>query len=52
MDPERGLYVILLTNRVDPVRDNSRHIPLRRAVADAAQKAILDAPLIDWESQR
>lgn len=52
IDPERGLYVILLTNRVDPSRDNNRHVPLRRAVADASQKAILDAPLIDWEKQR
>lgn len=52
IDPEKGLYVILLTNRVDPTRDNNRHVPLRRAVADAAQKAILDAPLINWELQR
>ncbi len=51
IDPERGLYVILLTNRVDPSRDNNRHIPLRRAVADAAQQAIVDAPLIDWEAK-
>lgn len=52
IDPERGLYVILLTNRVDPTRDNNRHAPLRRAVADAAQAAILDAPLTNWEKQR
>ncbi len=52
LDPERGLFVILLTNRVDPVRDNTKHIPLRRAVADAAQRAILDAPLINWEAER
>ncbi len=52
IDPERGLYVILLTNRVDPTRDNNKHVPLRRAVADAAQKSIIDAPLINWESQR
>jgi CubicO group peptidase (beta-lactamase class C family) len=52
IDPERGLYVILLTNRVDPTRENQKQGPLRRAVADAAQKAIVDAPLIDWEKQR
>ncbi len=52
IDPERGLFVILLTNRVNPVRDNTRHVPLRRAVADAAQAAIMDAPLIDWEARR
>ncbi len=52
IDPERGLFVILLTNRVNPKRDNQRHIPLRRAVADAAQKSIVDAPLTDWEARR
>lgn len=48
MDPERGLFVILLTNRVNPTRNNSLHVPLRRAVADAAQEAVLDAPLHEW----
>jgi CubicO group peptidase (beta-lactamase class C family) len=52
IDPERGLFVILLTNRVDPTRDNNKHVPLRRAVADAAQMAIIDAPLINWETSR
>ncbi len=52
IDPERGLFVILLTNRVNPSRDNQRHVPLRRAVADAAQAAIVDAPLINWEASR
>jgi CubicO group peptidase (beta-lactamase class C family) len=52
MDPERGLFVILLTNRVNPTRDNSRHVALRRDVADAAQSSILDAPLINWEASR
>jgi CubicO group peptidase (beta-lactamase class C family) len=52
MDPERGLFVILLTNRVNPTRENTRHIPLRRDVADAVQSSILDAPLINWEVSR
>ena len=52
IDPERDLFVILLTNRVDPTRENNRHVPLRRAIADAAQQAILDAPLIDWEHKK
>ncbi|MDQ3605131.1 MAG: serine hydrolase, partial [Gemmatimonadota bacterium] len=52
MDPERGLFVILLTNRVNPTSDNLKIAPLRRAVADAVQAAILDAPLIDWEARR
>jgi CubicO group peptidase (beta-lactamase class C family) len=52
IDPERGLFVILLTNRVNPTSENMRHVPLRRAVADAVQAAILDAPLVDWEARR
>ena len=52
IDPERGLFVILLTNRVNPTSRNTRHEPLRRAVADAVQEAILDAPLVDWEARR
>lgn len=49
-DPERGVWVVLLTNRVYPTRDNSKHINLRRAISDAVEQAVDDAPLIDWES--
>jgi CubicO group peptidase (beta-lactamase class C family) len=35
-DPDRDLYLILLTNRVHPTRDNDRIGPVRRAFADAA----------------
>jgi CubicO group peptidase (beta-lactamase class C family) len=52
VDPERGLFVILLTTRVNPTAENQKQTPLRRAVADAAQNAILDAPLVDWEARR
>lgn len=52
IDPERGVFVILLTNRVNPTSENQRHVRLRRDVADAVQQAILDAPLIDWEARR
>ena len=52
LDPERGLFVILLANRVNPTAQNQRHVPLRRDVADAVQRAVLDAPLVDWEVQR
>jgi len=48
IDPQRRLFVVLLTNRVNPTRANTRHEPLRRAVADAAQSAILDEPLREW----
>ena len=37
MDPDLDLWVILLTNRVHPTRENQKHVPLRRAVADAAE---------------
>lgn len=52
IDPERGLFVVLLTNRVNPTAENQKHVALRRAIADAVQSAILDAPLIDWEARR
>ncbi len=42
MDPERELFVIVLTNRVNPTRDNTGHVALRRTVADLASLAILD----------
>ncbi|MEO6865056.1 MAG: serine hydrolase domain-containing protein [Gemmatimonadaceae bacterium] len=50
-DPERGVWVVLLTNRVYPTRNNNKHLELRRALSDAVQEAVTDAPLIDWESQ-
>lgn len=52
VDPERSLFVILLTTRVNPTSQNQKQAPLRRAVADAVQGAILDAPLVDWEARR
>jgi CubicO group peptidase (beta-lactamase class C family) len=48
VDPERGIFAVLLTNRVDPTRANMRVEALRRDIADAVQSAILDAPLIEW----
>ncbi|HET7234186.1 MAG TPA: serine hydrolase [Longimicrobium sp.] len=51
VDPERGLFVIILTNRVNPTSANNKHVALRRAVADAVQGAITDAPLTDWEAR-
>lgn len=52
IDPERSLFVILLTTRVNPTSENQKQAPLRRAVADAVQDAILDAPTVDWEARR
>ena len=52
IDPERGLFVVLLTNRVNSRGEATRHVQLRRDVSDAVQSAIRDAPLIDWEARR
>ncbi len=52
IDPERGLFLVLLTNRVNPSGSNQKHVALRRAVADLVQSSILDAPLVDWEARR
>jgi CubicO group peptidase (beta-lactamase class C family) len=51
VDPERSLFVVVLTNRVNPSRANDAHVPLRRAVANTVQAAVRDAPLIVWESR-
>ena len=42
IDPELELAVILLTNRVNPTRENTRHIAFRRAVHDLTVAAISD----------
>jgi CubicO group peptidase (beta-lactamase class C family) len=52
VDPERGLFVVLLMNRVNSRGEATRHVQLRRDVADAVQSAIRDAPLVDWEARR
>src|SRR3990172_7728530 len=40
MDPERRLYVILLTNRVHPTRENDAIRGVRAEVADAVVRAL------------
>ena len=42
IDPELDLFIVLLTNRVNPTRDNEKHVPLRRAIHDGAARAITD----------
>jgi CubicO group peptidase (beta-lactamase class C family) len=39
-DPERNIFVILLTNRVHPTRENSKIQQVRPAVADAVIRAL------------
>lgn len=42
IDPELDLFVIVLTNRVNPTRANTRHAPMRREVANLAVQALTD----------
>src|SRR3954469_6025560 len=51
MDPEKDLFVVVLTNRVNPTRSNTRHVQLRRDVADAVQQAVQGARIVNWESR-
>ena len=44
IDPTRELGVVLLTNRVNPTRENNGHVPLRRGVHDRVARAITDTP--------
>ena len=41
IDPELDLYVVFLTNRVHPSRDNNGIQPVRRAVHDAIAAAVI-----------
>ena len=45
IDPERDVFVVLLTNRVYPTAANEKHIALRRAVHDQVELAIEDEPV-------
>ncbi|HEY8485130.1 MAG TPA: serine hydrolase [Longimicrobiales bacterium] len=45
IDPELDLFVVLLTNRVNPTAANTKHHELRRAVHDATALAITDMPI-------
>ena len=49
VDPQRDVFVVLLTNRVDPTRAERGHIPLRRAVHDAIATSIRDMPVVPRE---
>ncbi len=44
MDPETDLFVVLLTSRVNPTRENTRHVGLRRSVHDLAVLALESPP--------
>jgi len=44
VDPERDVFVVLLTNRVNPSRENQRHARLRRDLADLVQRSVSGPP--------
>lgn len=44
VDRERGVFVLLLTNRVNPTREHRGITAVRVAVADAAMGAVLSGP--------
>ena len=51
MDPVLDQAVVLLTNRVNPTRDNLKHVPLRRRVHDLAATAVADVPPVRRENR-
>lgn len=46
VDPELDLFVVLLTSRTNPTRENGKHVPLRRAAHDAVARAVTDHPVV------
>jgi CubicO group peptidase (beta-lactamase class C family) len=44
LDPDRDLFIILLTNRVNPTRTNTRIFQVRRRVADLVNDALTPPP--------
>jgi beta-N-acetylhexosaminidase len=42
IDPTKDVYVILLTNRVHPTRENQALLPLRGIITDMVMRALLD----------
>jgi CubicO group peptidase (beta-lactamase class C family) len=49
IDPERDLFVVLLTNRVNATRANTRHVAFRREVHDRVALAIRDMEIVARE---
>lgn len=51
IDPQKDLFVVVLTNRVNPTRSNTRHVQLRRDVVDAVGQAVLGSRIVNWEDR-
>jgi CubicO group peptidase (beta-lactamase class C family) len=46
IDPELDLFVVLLTNRVNPTRENTRHAAFRRELHDLVATSVSDRPVL------
>ncbi|HEY3219524.1 MAG TPA: serine hydrolase domain-containing protein [Gemmatimonadales bacterium] len=44
LDPDKNVFIILLTNRVNPTRANTKILQVRRRVADLANDALTPPP--------
>ena len=51
IDPQKDVFVVVLTNRVNPSRNNTRHVQLRRDVVDAVSQSVLGARIVNWEDR-
>ncbi|MEO7822200.1 MAG: serine hydrolase [Gemmatimonadaceae bacterium] len=51
IDPQKDLFVVVLTNRVNPTSTNSRYVILRRDVVDVVQQSVLGARIVNWEDR-
>jgi CubicO group peptidase (beta-lactamase class C family) len=51
IDPQKDLFVVVLTNRVNPNPNTTRYIHLRREVVDAVSQSVLGARIVNWEDR-
>lgn len=49
VDPEHDVFVVLLTNRLNPSASNQKHVELRRDVHDFVQLSITDMSIVARE---
>jgi len=51
IDPQKDLFVAILTTRVNPTMSNTRHVQLRRDVVDVVQQSVLGVRIVNWEDR-
>ena len=51
IDPELDVFVVLLTNRVNPTRENTRHAAFRRELHDLVATSVSDAVVLPREGR-